>query len=65
VRRVDHWYVAERNPRWVRRNALVVLGNVATPQDRAAVDVVRRYAAGADDLLAEHAQWALAEIDRR
>jgi epoxyqueuosine reductase len=65
VRRVDRWYVAERNPRWVRRNALVVLGNVATPQDRAAVDVVRRYAAGADDLLAEHAQWALAEIDRR
>ncbi len=28
------WYLADRDPRWVRRNALVVLGNTADPTDR-------------------------------
>lgn len=65
LRRVDRWYVADRNPRWVRRNALVVLGNVARPDDEAAVSVLRRYADGDDELLAEHARWSLAEIAER
>ena len=25
------WYLADRDPRWIRRNALVVLGNIAGP----------------------------------
>jgi epoxyqueuosine reductase len=65
LRRVDRWYVADRNPRWVRRNALVVLGNVARPGDEAAVGVLRRYADGNDELLASHARWSLAEIAAR
>ena len=32
------WYLAGREPRWIRRNALVVLGNVGDP---AAADVQR------------------------
>ena len=27
-RRQGRWYIADRDPRWLRRNALVVLGNV-------------------------------------
>jgi epoxyqueuosine reductase len=65
LRRVDRWYVADRDPRWVRRNALVVLGNVARPGDEAAVGVLRRYADGDDELLADHARWSLAEIAAR
>jgi epoxyqueuosine reductase len=65
LRRVDRWYVADRDPRWVRRNALVVLGNVARPGDEAAVGVLRRYADGNDELLASHARWSLAEIAAR
>ncbi len=55
------WYIAERNPRWLRRNALIVLGNTA----RAAPDTpararrcIERYLAGDDEVLAEHARWA-------
>ncbi len=31
MRRWGRWYVADRDPRWVRRNALVALGNVGRP----------------------------------
>ncbi len=65
LRRADRWYVADRDPRWVRRNALIVLGNAARPDDEAAVAVLRRYADGDDALLAEHARWSLAEIAGR
>lgn len=45
-----------------KRNVCVVLGNIGTEADRPALE---RVAAGPDPLLAEHAQWALAEITRR
>lgn len=62
---VDHWYVAERDPRHLRRTMLVVMGNTAPPDDRAVRAVLNRAAVGADPLLAEHAEWALAELDSR
>lgn len=65
LRRADRWYVADRDPRWVRRNAIVVLGNAAQPGDQAVLGVLRRYADGDDELLAEHARWSLAEIAAR
>lgn len=51
-------YVADRNPDWVRRNALIVLGNSrsADPRARAAA---RRYAAHPNEVLREQAQWTL------
>ncbi len=51
-------YVPRNDPRYLRRNALVVLGNLehASPASRS---VVAAYAAGEDELLAEHARWAL------
>lgn len=61
LERHGRWYLAERNPRWLRRNALVALGNAATvtPAVSAALD---RYRNGDDDLLAEHAAWAIARL---
>ena len=56
--RHGRWYIAGRDPRWLRRNALVALGNVGDvgePGVRATLD---RYADGPDELLAEHARWA-------
>ena len=65
---VGEWYVADRNPRWVRRNALLVLGNsadrIGEQQCSGAVSrdevitVLARYVNGDDELLREHAQWA-------
>ena len=50
------------DPRWLRRNALVAAGNVGGDRERGAVAA---YATGDDDLLREHAEWALARIDER
>jgi epoxyqueuosine reductase len=52
------WYVPRRDPRYLRRNALVALGNSATPGDARALAVLDRYGEGDDDLLVRHARWA-------
>jgi len=62
VRRYDRLYVPKQDARWLRRNALVALGNVGRPEDAA---VAAPYAAGDDALLREHAEWALARLRER
>jgi epoxyqueuosine reductase len=62
--RHGRWYIAERDPRWLRRNALVALGNIGDPADTRVTATLDRYAAGDDELLAEHAQWALTQRSR-
>jgi epoxyqueuosine reductase len=59
------WYIAERDPRWLRRNALIALGNVGAPDDPAVAAVLERYASSDDDVLAEHATWARERIAER
>lgn len=55
----DRWYIAGRDPRWIRRNALIVLGNVApTPPTERVREVLRRYLVVDDRLLQAHALWA-------
>ena len=58
LERHGRWYLAGRDPRWLRRNALVVLGNTADASDPRVVATLARYRAGDDDVLAEHARWA-------
>jgi len=62
VERYDRLYVPRNDPRWLRRNALVAAGNVGGLAERGAVE---SYAANDDELLSEHAEWALARIDER
>jgi epoxyqueuosine reductase len=56
---VDHWYVPSRKMRFVRRNALVALGNTG---DEASLGLLARYLGHEDSLLAEHAAWAIGNI---
>jgi epoxyqueuosine reductase len=56
--RHGRWYIAQRDPRYLRRNALVVLGNVGDPNDAATRDVVRQYLDEDDAMLRSHAAWA-------
>ena len=65
LERHGRWYIAERNPRWLRRNALVALGNVARSDDAAANATIARYRVGDDEVLAEHASWAERQIGTR
>ncbi len=58
------WYVPERRARYLRRNALVVLGNRADPHDERALGAVRRCLRHADPLVRAHAVWAAARLGR-
>ncbi len=40
--RYGRWYIPGRDPRWLRRNAVVALGNVGDGSDPAVVDALRR-----------------------
>jgi epoxyqueuosine reductase len=62
VARYDRLYVPRNDPRWLRRNALVAAGNVGGAVER---DVVAAYTDDEDELLREHARWALERIDGR
>jgi len=62
VRRYDRLYVPRNDPRYLRRNALVALGNTGGPEHR---DAVAAYTDDPDPMLREHAEWALARIDDR
>jgi len=55
-------YVPRNDARWLRRNALVALGNAG---DESAEPTLRRHADGADEMLATHAAWALQRLDER
>ena len=63
--RYGHWYVTNREFRWVRRNALIVVGNVGDPDDARTRQVVERYRADIDPILSEHARWADDRLDER
>ncbi|MEY2447063.1 MAG: epoxyqueuosine reductase [Acidimicrobiaceae bacterium] len=63
--RHGRWYIADRDPRYLRRNALVVLGNTAAADDRAALDTIDRYRADPDPMLRSHAAWAADRIASR
>jgi epoxyqueuosine reductase len=55
-------FVPRNDPRWLRRNALVALGNTGGPEHLA---VLERHAADDDELIAEHAAWALERVRSR
>jgi epoxyqueuosine reductase len=60
--RYERLFVPRNDPRYLRRNALVALGNSGGPELR---EHAERYAGSDDDLLREHAEWALARLDER
>jgi epoxyqueuosine reductase len=60
--RYDRLYVPRNDPRYLRRNALVVLGNVGRQED---ADLAGPFAEGTDPMLAEHARWAQRRIAER
>jgi epoxyqueuosine reductase len=62
VTEYDRLYVPRNEARWLRRNALVVAGNVGSPR---LADAVERHASSDDPMLSETAEWALARMAER
>ena len=60
--RYDRLFVPRNDPRYLRRNALVALGNAGRPEHR---PLLEEYAESDDPLLREHAEWALARLGAR
>lgn len=56
--RHGRWYIPRREPRYLRRNALVVLGNSGRGDDPGVVAAVERYRQHPDAMLRRHAAWA-------
>lgn len=63
--RLGRWYIPRRDPRYLRRNALVVAGNLLADDGARSswgpelLAEIARHAAGSDPMLAEHARWAI------
>lgn len=56
--RFGRWYIPERNPIWVRRNALIILGNVAPiPVTPRTASVLETYAQSANPYLRAQTLW--------
>jgi epoxyqueuosine reductase len=64
LERAGRWYIPKRDVRYVRRNALVVLGNVGSGHDPAVVAALDRYLRHPDPLLRGHAVWAARRLRR-
>ncbi len=60
----DRWYIPRRDVRYVRRNALVVLGNVGDGTDPPVEAALVRHLSHADGLLRAHAVWAARRLGR-
>jgi epoxyqueuosine reductase len=60
--RYGRWYVPRRQARYLRRNALVVLGNVGDGRDPVQRATLARWCSDDDDLLRAHAVWAAARL---
>ncbi len=58
LQRWGRWYVADRDPRWVRRNALVALGNIGRRDDADVRRCLGEYLVHGDSMLRVHAVWA-------
>ena len=60
--RYDRLYFPKNDARYLRRNALVALGNTGRPED---ARLAEPFVTGDDDLLREQAEWAVTRIEER
>ncbi|HEV2369030.1 MAG TPA: tRNA epoxyqueuosine(34) reductase QueG [Acidimicrobiales bacterium] len=62
--RYGRWYIPRRDPRYVRRNALVALGNVGDGADPRTISALSRSLAAPDPVVRSHAVWAATRLGR-
>ncbi len=57
LRRFGRWYIPRREPRYLRRNALVVLANVGDPRDPKVRSALEQALRDSDPLIRAHGVW--------
>ena len=62
IDRLGRWYIPNRDPNYLRRNALVVLANVGQASDARVASTVERYLAHRVGLLRAHAVWTARQL---
>ncbi len=62
--RHGRWYLAGRDPRWLRRNALIALGNVGDADDPDVLRALDHHLRHPDPMLRAHAAWAARRLGR-
>ncbi|MFM8482456.1 MAG: hypothetical protein ACKOBT_03790, partial [Actinomycetota bacterium] len=63
MERFGRWYIAGRDPTWLRRNALIILGNVApVPVSDRVRRTVERYLTHPDPHLRSQSVWTAARL---
>ena len=62
--RHGRWYIPRREARYLRRNALVVLGNAGDPGDARVIAALARCLRSEDGLVRSHAVWAARRLGR-
>lgn len=63
MERFGAWYIPRREPRYLRRNALVVLANIGDPAQPGVRKLIERYVRSTDEIERTHAIWAANELD--
>jgi epoxyqueuosine reductase len=63
--RYGRWYIPRRDPRYLRRNALIVLANVGDGGAQGVEQSVCHFLCGPDEMLRAHAVWAAVRVGRR
>lgn len=65
LRRFGRWYIPQRQPRYLRRNALIALGNVGDGRRPRVANALSRALIDPDPIVRGHAVWAAARLGRR
>ncbi|MEC7916192.1 MAG: tRNA epoxyqueuosine(34) reductase QueG [Actinomycetota bacterium] len=60
-----HWYIPRRQPAYLRRNALVVLGNTGSSDDPEIDRILSACLTSDDALVRSHAVWAAMRLKKR
>jgi epoxyqueuosine reductase len=60
--RHGRWYIPRRDPLYLRRNALVILGNIGPPRHPPVAAALSRALVDPEALLRAHAVWAAARL---
>ena len=58
LKKFGKWYIPRRDPRYLRRNALVVLGNSLNRPSTRTKEVLLRWIQNDDSMIRSHAVWA-------